>query len=281
VIRKAALLTSVFLLALTAPASAQLKKPRLGGVIGKVVPQATTASSRGGIRTANLTFDDRVLEITPERIERVIKGIEAGKVMAQQVEAQDLDAIDRANAAKREAYERDYQAYQEKRAALERCVEPEQEKMKGQMAGYVLTDLEKARMEAVATRIKTAKERGDLAETRRLADSVSRAMMGRTQGAVAASEAGTRALSAKCGTAPQEPTRPVYQDALTYESVDRVEVEAGGFTDAQYHILRERIAPFVVSGGESSSMAYTESEVSVLKEWLPKLQPYTEYMKRY
>jgi hypothetical protein len=149
------------------------------------------------------------------------------------------------------------------------------------MAGYVLTDLEKARMEAVATRIKTAKERGDLAETRRLADSVSRAMMGRTQGAVAASEAGTRALSAKCGTAPQEPTRPVYQDALTYESVDRVEVEAGGFTDAQYHILRERIAPFVVSGGESSSMAYTESEVSVLKEWLPKLQPYTEYMKRY
>lgn len=280
-IRKAALLASVFLLALTAPASAQFKKPKVGGIIGKVVPQTATASSREGIRTANLTFDDRVLEITPERIERVIRAIEAGKVMAQKVEAQDLDAIDRANTAKRETYERDYQAYREKRAAFERCVEPEQEKMKGQMAGYVPSDQEKARMEAVATRIRAAKERGDLAETRRLADSLTTAMMGRTRGAVAMSEAGTRELSAKCGKAPQEPSRPGYQDALTWESVDRVEVEASGLTDAQYHILRERIAPFVVSGGESSSMAYTESEVSVLKEWLPKLQPYTEYLKRY
>lgn len=280
-IRTAALLTSGFLLALTAPATAQFKKPRLGGVIGKVVPQTATASSREGIRTANLTFDDRVLEITPERIERVIKGIEAGKVMAQKVEAQDLDAIDRANTAKREAYQRDYQAYQEKRAAVERCAEPEQEKMKGRMAGYIPSDSEKARMEAVAARIKAAKERGDLAETRRLADSLTMAMMGRTQGAVAVSEAGTRELAAKCGTAPGEPSRPVYQDALTWESVDRAEIEASGFTDAQYHILRERIAPFVVSGGKSSSMAYTDSEVSVLNQWLPKLQPYTEYMKRY
>jgi hypothetical protein len=262
------------------PAQAQFKK--LKGAITRAVPQVvTTAAPGGGVRTADLQFDDRVLEITPARIEQLIRGIEAGQAMAARVEAQDLDAIDRANVAEQERYSREFRDYEGRKAAWDRCSEQEMKGVERQTAAIKPSENDRARMEAVAARIKAGKERGDMAEVLRLTDSLTRAIRPGAMKATEIGNAAPAAVKAKCGDKPQEPARPVRQQPMTWDAVDRAEIEASGLTAPQYQILRERVAPFIVSGGKSSPLVYTDNEVSALRESQSKLEAYTGYFKRH
>ena len=276
------LLIAAFLAGAAMPAQGQLKK--IKGAITKAVPPTGSAAATPagtGVRTADLQFDDRVLEITAARLEQLVKGIEAGQAMAAKVEAQDIAAIDRSNAAAQETYDREYRAYEAKQASWERCSEKEIEGVQKQLATVQPTENDRARLETVAARVKAAKERNDMAEVMRLTDSLTKAM---TPGAMKAAAIGNAApanVTAKCGAKPQEPARPARQEVMGYDAVDRAAVAASGLTDTQFNILRERVAPFVVSGGKSSPLVYTDTEVNVLREWQSKLEPFTDYFKQY
>lgn len=121
-----------------------------------------------------------------------------------------------------------------------------------------------------------------MTELRRLADSVGKASMavanrGQTMAAGANDE-----ISRTCGARAVEPERPTMQTLLGYQDVRRAGLEASGFDDGQYSILRERILPFVVTGGkDSGGMIYTETEVSALQAKLADLSKYVEVMKSY
>lgn len=269
---------------LAVPAEAQLlkklKKP-LAKAVPTVVGNSVGGSAGGGIRTAPIQFDDKVLEITPDRLQQLVKGLEAEVAMVARVEAQDLAAIDRANEAARAAYDREYEAYRAKKDAFNTCSDGFTDEMRKENEGLMPSGNQQARMEAVGKRIEAAKAKGDLAEVKRLADSLVASMAGANARLMQAGATAQPRLLARCGQPPAEPAKPVYTQALGYETVDRAGLEASGFDDLQYRILRERVAPFVASGGKSSSMAYTESEVQAMSDALPTLEKFGSHLKRY
>lgn len=278
---RSTLLIAGFMVWAATPAQGQFKK--IKGAIGKAVPQtmSSAVTPNAGVRTADLQFDDRVLEITSARLEQLVKGIEAGQAMAARIEAQDVAAIDRANQAAQEKYDGEYKAYQARQASWDRCSDKEMQAVQQEMATVTPTENDRARMEGVAARVKAAKERNDMAEAMRLVDSLAKAVSPGAMKATAIGNAAPAKVTAKCGPQPEEPAGPVRQDVLTYDAVDRAAVEASGLTDTQFNILRERVAPFIVSGGKSSPLVYTDNEVNVLREWQSKLEPFASYFKQY
>lgn len=85
---RSSLLIAAFMVCTTAPAQSQFKK--IKGAIGTAVPQAVSVATTpegSGVRTADLRFDNRVLEITSARLEQLVTGIEAGQRMAAKFEA--------------------------------------------------------------------------------------------------------------------------------------------------------------------------------------------------
>lgn len=279
---RSSLLIAAFMVCTTAPAQGQFKK--IKGAIGQAVPQAVSAATTpegSGVRTADLQFDNRVLEITSARLGQLVTGIEAGNRTAAKVEAQDVAAIDRANRAAQQKYDGEYRAYEARKASWDRCSDKEMQGVQQQMAAVTPTENDRARVEAVAARIKAAKERNNMAEAMRLTDSLTKAITPGAMQAAAIGNAAPASVTAECGPKPEEPVRPVRQDVMGYDAVDRAAVEASGLTDTQFSILRERVAPFIVSGGKSSPLVYTDNEVNVLREWQSKLEPFTTYFKQY
>lgn len=280
---RAALTVLVLGSMVAAPAQAQLLK-KLKKPLAKALPTVVSSpvgGDAGGVRTGNVQFDDKVLEITPERLEQLARGLEAELAMVARVEAQDLDAIDRANAAARAAYDREYEAYSTRKATHDRCSDAFTAEMKKEHEGLMPGEDTRARMEAVGKRIEAAKANGDLTEVRRLADSMMAAMAGANRRMMEVGATAQPRLLARCGQPPAEPAKPVIRNALGYESVDRAGLEASGLNDMQYHILRERVAPFAASGGKSSSMAYTDGEVQAMSDALPMLEKFAAHLKKY
>src|SRR6187200_3145144 len=111
------IVTALILIALSAnTATAQIKLGgRIKGAVSGAAAGAVTGGSAGGaVKTGNVTFDERVLEITPERLDQFMAGLAAEEEMAKKVNWQDLDAIDRANPAAQAAYDKEYAAYEVK-----------------------------------------------------------------------------------------------------------------------------------------------------------------------
>ena len=103
------------LLFLAGTASAQVKLGgKLKSVATKALPAAVSPASSGGVKTGAVTFDERVLEITAERIDQFMAGLDAEVEMAAVVNGQDLEAIDRANAAADAAHEKEMAVYEAK-----------------------------------------------------------------------------------------------------------------------------------------------------------------------
>ena len=268
--------------ALAAPQPAYAQFGKLGNKIAKkagVVP----AGPNEQVKTGTVSFDEHVLEITDARVSQLLKGLEAEKQMAVRVEKQDTDGIERRNRAKQEAHEKEREAYDRKRETWEKCAEPEQKKAESEMQSYSKSLDNTAAMEKLEERIKAAQARGDMAEIRRITDSVSRIgtqAAGKIQNS---SNEMTSAIRTKCGEPPVEPADAAEPEPmLTFNDIRVAGIEASGMTDRQYAIMRERVHPYVVSKGKTNSgMLYTDAEAQVLAARLGDLSPYAGIVERY
>ncbi|MGE5927244.1 MAG: hypothetical protein ACM357_07815 [Gemmatimonadota bacterium] len=150
------------------------------------------------------------------------------------------------------------------------------------MQSYGASVTDSAGMERVAQRIKAAQERGDMKEIQRLADSVGKASMAVANRSQAMATGANQEIERTCGPRATEPERPEMEPMLTHQDVRRAGLDASGFDDGQYSILRERILPFVASGGkDSGGLVYTEAEVAAMQAKLADLSKYLEVMKSY
>jgi len=279
------IVAALIILALTTDtATAQIK---LGSRIksaasGAVSGTVTGGTAGGSLQTGNVTFDERVLEITPERLDQFMLGLEAEVAMAAKVNAQDLDAIDRANAAATTAYEKEMAAYEAAVKKHDACTGAISKDVEKQMApGMDNAQQDRARMEAVAARVKAAKDAGNMTEVRRLVDSLAAAVNPGAQRMVAQSNAAAERASSECGAIPTKPESPARISPLTWSDVISAGQKASRMNVEQYQIFRERVAPYVVSQGKSSNMMYTSSEVGALKSKSDALGKFGHVFKEY
>ncbi len=277
----AAALLGCVVVALPSPAEAQFG---LGKKIKNAATRAAGVESAGGgtVKTGSVRFDRQVLEITGERLDQFMKGLAAESQMASRIDAQDDEGIERRNQKAREEYDRKYGEYTRKNEAWERCAKPIEDRSSSQMQSYGASVTDSAGMERVTQRIKAAQERGDMKEIQRLADSVGKASMAVANRSQAMATGANAEIERTCGARAAEPERPEMEPMLTYQDVRRAGLEASGFDDGQYSILRERIVPFVASNGkDSGGLVYTDAEVAALQSKLADLSPYLEVMKSY
>lgn len=271
-VRPAAVLALLTLLA--APAAAQFKPklPKIGPVGGKAEASASRSTTRSP------TFNDRVLEITDERLSGLLAGYKA--------ELAALDAADKKHAGVRAAYEeenRQYPAklkeYEAKQKSWQQCqdshVKPaeakarkETDELQQEMTGGDQEDFER-RMNAVGERIKAAQARGDMAEVMRLSDSLSQAIGAPSAAATSRISADMQAASAKCGAEPvrpQPPTPPSQPDL----DLDKAGATAAKMTPEQYAIMKERVRYAVREDGKvevtSSMWAFSGDELEAMEK---------------
>jgi hypothetical protein len=264
---------AVLLAALTClvgvPAVAQFKPklPRIGPVGRK--PEASASRAP--------TFNDRVIEITDERLTALMAGYKA--------ELAALDAADKKQAGVRAAYEeenRQYPAklkdYEARHRSWQQCqdthVKPAETKAKKdgkaleqQMTGGDQKDFER-RMQEVAERIKAAQVNGDMEEVMRLSDSIGRAGMPAAQESARIS-ADMQAAADKCGAEPERPeppTPPSQADA----NLDQAGAGAAKMTPEQYAIMKERVRYAVREDGKvevtSSMWAFSAAELKAMEK---------------
>ncbi|HEX6643800.1 MAG TPA: hypothetical protein VF037_03935 [Gemmatimonadales bacterium] len=277
----AALLAGCIVASVPSAAEAQLG---IGRKIKNAATRAAGVESGGNesVRTGNVRFNDQVLEITEARLAQFMKGLEAETQMAARVEAQDTEGIERSNKRAQDDYDRKNDEYQKKSEAWDRCARPIEERSSSQMQAYGASAVDSVALQKVAERIKAAQQRGDMTELRRLADSVGSASMAVANKGQAMAQSSNDEVARTCGARPVEPERPTLQTMLTFHDVRRAGLDASGFDDAQYSIMRERIVPFVVSGGKNSGgMIYTEAEAAALSAQLAALSKYAEVLKSY
>lgn len=258
---------AIILLALTAAtATAQIRLGKVKtAVTGAVLPSAVSSQAGSGVKTGNVAFDDRVLEITPERLDQFMAGLAAESDMAAKVDAQDLEAIDRANEAADATYRKELAAYEGRKQEHDRCSGAIAKDLGKQLAPDLPTESDRAKLEAVGARIKAARDAGNMAEVMRLMDSLQAVINPAAQRTTARSSAATARAQAECGSIPVEPRRAARVNPLTWNDVVVAGQKASGMTSEQYQIFRERVAPYVMSQGKSSTMMYTASEVDALR----------------
>lgn len=268
--------------ALAAPEPAHAQFGKLGNKIAKKAGVAP-AGPNEQVKTGKVSFDEHVLEITDDRVSQLLKGLEAEKLMAARVEKQDTEGIERRNQAKQDAHAKQRDAYDRKRETWEQCAEPEQKKAEAESEAYAKTLDNPAAMQKLQERLKAAQAKGDMAEIRRITDSVSKVGMQAASKGQNASDEMTSAIRTKCGEPPVEPAdaeKP--EPMLTFNDIRVAGIDASGMTDRQYAIMRERVHPFVVSKGKTNSgMLYTDAEAQVLAARLGDLSPYAGIVERY
>jgi len=264
---------------LAGTASAQIKLGgKLKGAAAKALP-AAVAPATGGVKTGAVTFDERVLEITPERLDQFMAGLDAEQEMVARMNAQDLDAIDRANAAADAAYDKEMAAYDAKVKEHQKCTGAITKDLEKQIAPDMPVEGDRAKVEAVAARIKAAKEAGNTTEMRRLIDSLVAVSNPAAMRMTAATNNAVARAGSECGARPVEPASPARKTALTWNDVTNAGAKASRMNSEQYAILRERVVPYVLSNGKSSDMMYTPSELNALKEKSEALAKYGSALK--
>lgn len=291
-VRRGALAALVLCGVLAFPVAAHAQFGGLGKKLGrkiagdKAADAAGLPNEGGRVQTGNVKFDESVVEITPATVDRLLKGLAAEQQMAAKMNAQDLKKIDRDNEAAQKAYEKQEAAYEKQHEAWDKCAQKEEagaehEQAQLQREGEAMV-ADSAKLQAVAQRIQAAHQRGDMKEVQRLADSVGRGAGGLSQRAMASSRRAQQGVATKCGPEPQAPTSPARTETLTYSDVQDAGSKASGFNGQQYRILRERIAPYVLSKGKSSvPFVYTKSEAATLESRLDALAPYADILKGY
>ena len=268
-------------LVVATPAHAQFG---IGKRIKSAAASATGVSSGPGskVETGRVAFDADVLEITEARLGQFLRGLEAESQVIAQMQSQDQERIQKQNEALQRSYDKAREDYERRSEAYERCAEPERKRGEAEMQGVAAGAPDSASVAKIGQRMMAARNRGDIAEVQRLADSIGRASMAMTNRAQTAAQGGNDRITQKCGTQPVEPEHPTMAPLLTASDVRAAGLKASGFSDRQYAVMRERILPFVLSKGKNNAGAvYTESEAAALNAHLADLTKYTELFQRY
>lgn len=232
-----------------APLHAQFRKPKINlpGVSSNQPKADRPAANRGGTAPAP-EFNDRNLEITGARLDGVLKGLAAAKVIVDR----------RGDERLRETYQRDRQAYDAKKDKWDACSH----------------DAKDAFGRDLQTRLMAAQQKGDVKEMQRLADSIQKSMMG--PNAAQHSEASTNKLvQSKCGPQPVEPVDPGRGDPQ-----GAIRNEAG-LTDEQWYLLRERLQVLAYQKKaelEKGVGGYTAAESQAAAQRYDELQKLREYI---
>jgi hypothetical protein len=254
-------------------------------IAGDKAAQAAGVSESGRVQTGNVRFDENVIEITPAALDKLLKGLAAEQQVTTRMNAQDLTKAERDFEAAQKAYDKQFAAYSKQHDAWDKCVEKESAGMDRESAAMQQEAegmADSAKMQALATRMQAAQQRGDMREVQRLADSVSRATSGLTARANASGKRAQQGVATKCGAEPQAPAQPTRPETLNYSDVQAAGSKASGLEDRPYHVLRERVAPYVLSKGKNSvPFVYTKTELAALQSRLEALEPYADLLKNY
>ena len=288
----------VLALALVAPSTSDaqiggLIKKKVGSALGDKADKAAPGSQRAEAADQAPTFDDRVLEITAQRVDQLLKGLAAERSTKARL-AQDQTAAKKRLEAERSAwqvkqkeYERQMAVYEPKARAHQKCVmdahgavlgqamkqqDPEVASLTqkiGSLSESERNEFEE-RMEALEEPYQAAEQRGDKAAMAKIEDEGAQ-IIARYTGMTAAEakrvllkmraqgDAAGQQLEAaakKCGPEPKAPADPGPEpsDAGPSESsIGEAGVKASGLTDEQYAVLRERVAAYVLVDGNVPS----------------------------
>lgn len=248
----------LFLMALlaaaTIPAEAQfgaLRRAAAGAAARAAGNGAAGAAAPAAARTsaAPPAFDHETLEIT-------------GPVAQRFTAAMAAERHERARLAAERATLGEAQAAIER---FERCQRREEERREA--ADQSVDQVQQAQL---AARMTQAMMRGDTGTYRRMMDSLTNAQVQRAAQA-----------SAACGARPSEAYATQARLQNAEQRIVDAAAEAGGFTVRQLGILRERIAPYVLAGGQlaGGEQAYTVAEREVLRAALPGLTGYATELR--
>ena len=186
-------------------------------------------------------FDHEVLEITPAILTRFTAAMNA-------------ERAERAEIAAQRATMGDLQAQVER---YERCQRREDDRREAED-----NSVDQAAQAQVAARMTQAMMRGDTGTYRRMIDSLTNAQ---------AARAGRSAQA--CGGRPNQAYATLASLNNPEQRLLDAGAEAGGFTVRQLAVLKERIAPYVLSNGNlgGASAAYTAAELEALRGAAPGL----------
>jgi hypothetical protein len=270
------LLAGLLLAAAAAPAQAQFGLP-------KIKVKSPFGSSSSDVHTGRVIFGATVLEINDENMSHFLRGLAAEQEAAARLEAEQKNGPAVRNQKKRDAYEKERQKYDAASEKYDACAAPIREQGADEMEAYASgATPDTAAFRKVTERMQAAAMAGNLAEVRRLSDSLAQKSNATASGGMAVAGAANKRIADKCGAPPQEPAEPEYEDEMTGEDVRTAGLTASGMTASQYSIFRERVLPFVASKGKSGgSNTYTEDEVAVLKASLDSLSQYLELLQQY
>ncbi|HEY0021383.1 MAG TPA: hypothetical protein VGB24_00675 [Longimicrobium sp.] len=245
---RAAALTLAAIAALAdVPAQAQLGgmiRRGAGRVVGSAAAGAATQAATPAATPAPAprapTFDEHTLEVTAPVLERFIASLNA-------------EAAERTRVAGERSRAGELRAQVER---YERCQQRENEARDARGA-----DLAANAGPELAMRLSQAMMRGDTVTYYRLMDSVMTVQRGGPS---------------QCGERPAQ----AYETLRRLDNSDHIAgiaADAGSFTIRQLAVLRERIAPWVLSGGGQGS--FTTAEREVLERRGDELRRYAEQLQ--
>jgi hypothetical protein len=280
-----ALVLAFALTLVASPANAQLgalKKRAEKAVAGKVAPQAAT-TGRG-----KPAFDDAVIELNDATVAKLLTGLAAeAKVAAKNRELEaGQKRADATYRQQRDAYETARATWQKKHDAWDKCMEKYRAEYnsRGQEAQAFVQSTDTMKLKAIALRIQNAHARGDMAEAKRLSDSLTSSMAAATTRYGGADI--EKKARAECGERPEEPTapeapaQPVSLSTLTDGS------RASGIPEEQYRIARERVLAWLSLGDDKitrgeTKYAFTDAELAALNARRADLRQYETLLQTY
>jgi len=251
------------------PASAQLKSR-----VSKLNPLAKKEAAA----TRSPTFNERVLEITDERVNQLLQGYaaESGALqMAGQQQAAARAAYEEENRkhpARLREYEQSHAAWQD---CQDKVVKPAEAKAKAdvkrsqdEVTGGDQAAFER-KMADIQQRMQAAKAAGNMDEVMRLADSLQKNVGMKSGASAMQASSEMQAAGSKCGAEPVRPAPPT-PPSQNAPSLDDVGSRAARLTAEQYAIMKERIQAALDEDGKvrvpSSSWAYSGAELGVLEK---------------
>jgi hypothetical protein len=251
--------------------------PSRGGRASRVLGRGDDASYAAGPAP---TYSENLLEITPQRIDQLMKGLDAeGAYM--EARAKGNDAASKKQSAEMKAYEAKHAAWEKKMAdinarttAYTNCsmanagasggMMPGAEKMQRKLASMSEAEQQAfmKRLQDLGQRGEAANKRGDRATAMAIMDTAY-TLMGLTaedRQQMAAAAAKAQANRKDCGPIPPEVSNPALMPAEPQppqesnggnaeSEQDKVGAKASGLTVEQYGLLRERVAALVLYGG--------------------------------
>jgi hypothetical protein len=278
-LRRAVVLT----LALSALAALPRSAPaQIGGLIKKKIATASGQDKLAPSTGDNVAFDNITLELTPERLGKVIAGKQAGNQIANSPTGakalrEKRDALDEQLSQLREKNSKVLDAWDERKSAIASCRDSAFQAITEQIGkNFQLNAMSDPttmqKLSELSMQISQAMSKGDTALTRKLTE--------QGQALMAPKPTDTLAVDRKCGSDKDAPPAAAQAASLqkqidqSYDMIRGAEVaernaelKESGLTDKQLAVACERIQLFVQrQAAKQRQTGLTSTELSALKE---------------